>query len=83
MRLRANGIDIHYTVAGAGPWITLVGEDDPGTPVAMARERHEAIPGSKPVIIPKAAHLSNIEQPKLFNQALTGFLAAARGNRSI
>jgi pimeloyl-ACP methyl ester carboxylesterase len=52
----------------------VVGEDDPGTPVAMAREIHENAPGSKLVVIPKAAHLSNIEQSEGFNGALGGFL---------
>jgi pimeloyl-ACP methyl ester carboxylesterase len=27
------------------------------------------------VIIPEASHLSNVEQPAAFDQALTGFLA--------
>ena len=58
----------------ACPMIVIVGEDDPGTPVAMAREIHEAKPGSELVIIPSAAHLSNIEQPQAFTDALVGFL---------
>jgi pimeloyl-ACP methyl ester carboxylesterase len=52
----------------------IVGEQDPGTPVAMAREIHDAMPGSELVIIASAAHLSNIEQPQAFNAALLGFL---------
>jgi 3-oxoadipate enol-lactonase len=58
----------------ACPTLIIVGEHDPGTPVAMAREIHEAKPGSELVIIPSAAHLSNIEQPQAFNAALLGFL---------
>ena len=58
------------------PILTIVGEDDPGTPVAMAREIHENAPGSKLVVIPKAAHLSNIEQSEAFNRALGDFLQA-------
>lgn len=58
------------------PILTIVGEDDPGTPVAMAREIHENAPGSKLVILPKAAHLSNIEQSEAFNRALGEFLTA-------
>ena len=56
------------------PTVVIVGKDDPGTPVAMAEEIHQALPGSKLVIIPSAAHLSNLEQPDAFNQALAGFL---------
>ena len=59
------------------PSVVIVGKDDPGTPVAMAEEIHRGMPGSKLVIIPDAAHLSNLEQPEAFNQALAGFLADA------
>jgi 3-oxoadipate enol-lactonase len=61
----------------ACPTLVIVGEQDPGTPVAMAREIHAAKPGSELVIIPSAAHLSNIEQPQAFNAALLGFLERA------
>jgi len=40
----------------------------------MAEEIHRAIPGSELVVIPSAAHLSNLEQPDAFNQALAAFL---------
>ena len=61
----------------ACPTLIIVGEEDPGTPVSMAREIHEAKPGSELVIIPAAAHLSNIEQPRAFTAALLDFLARA------
>lgn len=54
----------------------IVGEQDAGTPVAMSQAIHSAIKGSELVVIPSASHLSNLEQPEKFNQALTGFLAA-------
>lgn len=56
------------------PSMVIVGKDDAGTPVAMAEEIHQALPGSQLVIIPSAAHLSNLEQPDAFNQALGSFL---------
>ncbi len=59
------------------PTLVIVGEQDPGTPVVMAREIHDAMPGSELVIIPSAAHLSNVEQPHAFNAALLGFLGRA------
>ena len=59
------------------PSVVIVGKDDPGTPVAMAEEIHQALPGSELVVIPSAAHLSNLEQPDAFNQALTKFLDQA------
>jgi len=59
------------------PTIVIVGKDDPGTPVSMAEEIHRAMPGSQLVIIPSAAHLSNLEQPDAFNQALGAFIDKA------
>jgi len=59
------------------PILVIVGDQDAGTPHAMAREIHEHAPGSKLVVIPQAAHLSNMEQPAHFNRALEDFLAAA------
>ena len=58
------------------PTLVICGNDDPGTPPAMAREIQENIPGAKLVLIPQAAHLSNIEQPEAFNRALAGFLSS-------
>ena len=52
----------------------IVGEQDQGTPPAMARTIHENIRGAELVVIPSAAHLSNVEQPEAFNKALTSFL---------
>jgi len=56
------------------PSLVIVGEQDAGTPVAMAREIHAALPGSELAIIPSASHLSNLEQPAAFTRALTTFL---------
>ena len=56
------------------PTLIIVGEDDPGTPVAFSEAIHERIAGSQLVVLPKAAHLSNVEQSRAFNQALLEFL---------
>jgi len=56
------------------PILVIVGADDPGTPVSMAKEIHDNAPGSKLVILPSAAHLANLEQPEGFTKALRGFL---------
>ena len=56
------------------PAFIIVGEHDHGTPPAMARAIHENLPGSALLVIPSAAHLSNVEQPTAFNQALIEFL---------
>ena len=56
------------------PSLVIVGKDDPGTPVSMAEDIHQAMPGSQLVVIPSAAHLSNLEQPDAFNLSLADFL---------
>jgi 3-oxoadipate enol-lactonase len=56
------------------PTLIIVGEDDPATPVAASHVIHEQSRGSELVILKSAAHLSNLEQPEAFNQALTAFL---------
>jgi len=61
----------------ACPTRVIVGEQDVGTPVAMSRAIQEAIPGADLVILPSASHLSNLEQPAGFNQALQEFFARA------
>lgn len=58
------------------PTLVIVGENDPGAPVAAAEAMQARIPGSKLVVIPEALHLSNIEQAENFNQALLSFLKA-------
>lgn len=56
------------------PTLIIVGEEDPGTPVAASEAMHERIPNSRLVVLSSAAHLSNVEQPEAFNNALIGFL---------
>lgn len=56
------------------PTLVVVGENDPGAPVAAAREIHAAIPGAGLAVLPSASHLSNIEQRDAFNAVLLGFL---------
>jgi 3-oxoadipate enol-lactonase len=55
------------------PILVIVGENDPGTPPAMAKEIHEGAPGSRLVVLPQAAHLANLEQPEGFSRALADF----------
>jgi pimeloyl-ACP methyl ester carboxylesterase len=39
------------------------------------RRMAEAVPGAKLVIIPDAAHLPNLDNAAVFNEAIAGFLA--------
>lgn len=56
------------------PALVMVGDQDHGTPPEMARQIHANLRDSDLLIIPSAAHLSNVEQPDVFNKALTEFL---------
>lgn len=68
-------LDFHARLAAVKtPTLVLVGDQDPGTPPAMARELASAIPGARLEIIAAAAHLSNIEQAASFNRLLREFL---------
>ncbi len=58
----------------ACPTLIMVGEEDQATPVAESQSMADRIPGSTLIIIPEAGHLSNLEQPQAFNQALQTFL---------
>lgn len=62
------------------PALVIVGEHDHGTPPEMARQIQANLRGSKLVVIPSAAHLSNVEQPQAFNDALVAFLDGVRGS---
>ncbi len=55
------------------PALVIVGDQDAGTPPAMAQAIREHLPGSELVVIKDASHLSNIEQPAAFAAALAGF----------
>jgi len=57
------------------PALVLCGELDAGTPPAMSQAINKAMPGSTLVLIPNAAHLSNVDQPEAFTRALTTFIA--------
>jgi len=56
------------------PTLIVVGDEDTVTPPAAAEDMHRGIAGSELVRIPQAGHLTNLEQPELFNAALAAFL---------
>jgi pimeloyl-ACP methyl ester carboxylesterase len=56
------------------PTLVIVGDQDQPSPPEVAEEMAGAIPGGRVVVIPDAGHLSNIENPTAFNQALDDFL---------
>jgi 3-oxoadipate enol-lactonase len=51
-----------------------VGQQDAVTPVEQSNVMLEAIKDARLEIIDNAGHISNLEQPEAFNQALLEFL---------
>lgn len=56
------------------PTLIITGEEDAITPLADAQLMAERLPNAQLFTIPRAAHLSNLEQPEAFNQRLVAFL---------
>jgi 3-oxoadipate enol-lactonase len=55
------------------PTLVVIGDKDPATPPDRGQQIHELVAGSKIVAL-NAAHLSNIEATKAFNQVVLDFL---------
>jgi 3-oxoadipate enol-lactonase len=58
----------------AAPTLVLVGEEDPVTPPETIDTLAQGIPDVQVVSISNAAHLSNVEQPDVFNEAVLAHL---------
>lgn len=56
------------------PVCVVVGSEDKVTPQPLAQKITDAIPSAKLVVIENAGHLSNMENPDRFNEALKIFL---------
>ena len=73
MAARPDSTDLLATIAV--PTLVIVGAEDTLTPPTEAEAIHKGIPQSQLVVIERAGHLSNLEQPDAFNDALRNFLA--------
>jgi pimeloyl-ACP methyl ester carboxylesterase len=60
------------------PTLVLVGEFDAISPPAEMKEIADAIPGAEYVVIPRAGHMTTMEEPGMVNNALTHFLNRIR-----
>jgi pimeloyl-ACP methyl ester carboxylesterase len=58
------------------PTLLIWGELDERSPLGVARQFEQAIPNTKLVVIPGAGHVSNLEQPEQFNDAVRAFCRA-------
>ncbi len=56
------------------PTLVVCGSEDHGAPLENTRQMHVMIKGSQFLEIEQAGHISNIEQPEVFNNAVCGFL---------
>lgn len=57
------------------PTLLLVGEKDTLTPPSVMKDMHEKIAGSDMVTIPKAGHMSPLENPEAVTQNIQEFLS--------
>jgi pimeloyl-ACP methyl ester carboxylesterase len=57
----------------AVPTLLIWGELDARSPLSVARQLEHAIPDTKLVVIPGAGHMTNLEQPEAFNDAIREF----------
>jgi 3-oxoadipate enol-lactonase/4-carboxymuconolactone decarboxylase len=56
------------------PTLVIAGADDPATPPDHAELIHDSIPDARLLVIPRAAHLANVEQPEALTQAILDHL---------
>ena len=59
------------------PTLLLHGEEDARSPLSGAEAMHREIPGSELMVLPRVGHMSNLESPVRFNQAVRRFLDQA------
>jgi pimeloyl-ACP methyl ester carboxylesterase len=57
----------------AVPTLLVWGELDARSPLSVARQFEDAVSDAKLVVIPACGHVSNLEQPEQFNQAVREF----------
>lgn len=60
------------------PTVLIVGVEDVVTPVAESEAMHQAIPGSRLVVLPHAGHLSNLENAAEFTVEITSGVFSRR-----
>jgi pimeloyl-ACP methyl ester carboxylesterase len=55
------------------PTLLIWGDSDARSPVSVAHQFRDSIPGARLVLIPGAGHVSNLEAPARFNEAIVDF----------
>jgi pimeloyl-ACP methyl ester carboxylesterase len=59
------------------PTLLIWGESDARAPLTIAHQLDDAIPDTRLIVLPDCGHVSNLEQPDLFDQAVREFAAEA------
>jgi 3-oxoadipate enol-lactonase len=59
------------------PTLYVAGEEDLAAPPGVMREMADATPEARPVVVPGAAHLANLDNTAFFTAAVCGFLSEA------
>ena len=72
-------VDLGDIAAIRAPAHFIVGAEDPLTPPAMHHEMARKLGGAPVSVLPRAGHLSNIENAPAFNRAALSWLTARRG----
>ena len=68
--------DATEALAGIGvPTLVVHGEEDEIIGSEVGRELAAAIPDARFLLVERAGHLANLEQPEVVNEALLDFLA--------
>jgi pimeloyl-ACP methyl ester carboxylesterase len=65
------------------PTLLIWGELDARSPISVAHQFAQAIPETRLVVIPGCGHVSNLEQPRQFNEAVREFCRAHSPGQSL
>ncbi len=65
---------VPFLCAISCPTLVLIGQEDTTTPMVDSQLMAKEIPGARLAVIPSAGHLSNLEQPDVFNDLVKGFV---------
>ena len=57
------------------PTLIVMGEEDAAVPLEEAKRIHSEIAHSKLVILPRAGHTPNVEEPEAVNRLLEDFIS--------
>jgi 3-oxoadipate enol-lactonase/4-carboxymuconolactone decarboxylase len=67
----------------SAPTLVVCGAEDPATTPATGLAMQSAISGAAFVVIPRAAHIANVEQPEMFTSALLAHLTGTALERGM